>query len=91
MTTPRDVESYPDWFMALANEVEGGVNRKVLQLPSAHMVDRYRRNLYGFRNAMRRAGMLPMYPRFQTIRLAISGSDLIIMTAEEYLPNPEKK
>jgi hypothetical protein len=32
-----------------------------------------------------------MYPRFQTIRLAISGNDLIIMTAEEYIPNPEKK
>lgn len=88
MSVPTRVTSYPTWMLRMADEFETGTRVKVLNLPDRKTAEKYRRNIYGFRNALERAGMFPMYPNFQTIRLAIRGNDLHIMLADELLPNP---
>lgn len=88
MAFPQKVTSYPDWFMDVARRIEDGTERIILAYPTPQDAMRVRQQFHGFLGAMERAGMFPMYPRFQTMRLAIRGNDLHIMTANEFLPKP---
>ena len=89
MATPRRLEAYPDWMLAVARRFENGDRRVTLNAGSPAMAKRYRQQLYGFIRAMERDGMLSQYPNFQTVRLVIEGDSLHILHVDEYLPQPK--
>lgn len=89
MAQSRRITSYPEWMLALAGEFEDSKGaRRILSYPDAKQAARARQHLYGFRNALERAGMFPMYPHFQAIHLVIHGSDLHILHANDYYTKP---
>lgn len=91
MAAPFKLEAYPNWMMELANDIEQGARERVYSFPNASTAAKYRRQLYGFRNALERSGGGVMYPQFRMIRLVIRGSDLHVLHADAYTPKPTEK
>lgn len=96
MTTAKVLESYPNWFMALANEFEPGlahdeaIKSKVYILPDRKAALRLRQQLYGFLRAIRREATT-MYPNFLTVRIVIEANELHILHVDKFIPQPPEK
>jgi hypothetical protein len=94
MPAPKRLEAYPDWFMALAMELnipegwEGHIKEKTIHFSSPREAMAVRRQLYGFREAMFREGTHAMFQRFVTMTIELRGSDLNIMRANDRYPPP---
>lgn len=86
----KNIESYPTWFLALADEFEAGLRRKVYILPDHKAATRLRQQFYGFLRVLRREGQ-SMYPAFGTVRLVIEQNELHILHVDEFIPQPPTK
>lgn len=96
MASPKALESYPNWFIALANEFEPGlahdvaIKSKVYLLPDQKAALRLRQQLYGFLRAIRREAA-SMYPHFLTVRIVIEANELHILHVDKFIPQPPEK
>lgn len=92
MPSPRTLEKYPYWMIEAAGSFEPPQSRRslVYTLPDVAAAKSLRLQFYGLQRVLRRDSMKD-YPNFISCRLVIRGSDLHIIHADDFIPQPPEK
>lgn len=92
MPSPTRLEKYPGWMLALAADFEPptALRKRVYELADPAEARTLRSQLYGFQRALEHDARA-MYPNFLSTRLVIRGSELHIIHADDYIPQPPEK